>query len=378
MKQRWFRCSGAALVFILAAVLAEAQASDTLVPGAVTPDAPEALSADALDPTPATRTFLSGPEPRALVPLAGYAGPGWSLSFGGEVELISRNPMLFEIRQGLFLGPAVLYSESSAEGPGHFAGAAVLDWYPRVLSAGWFAVSLGLTAGVGDRGLQQGGDSQAYVLVVAHAEGNFHFHENLTFAAGPTLGIEVNDGRSRVVPGLSFGLKEGSSGVPRPLIRSAEGGPRVSGAWHGLFTFLDGRPIFVDGGGTRLEWPSGFAVGIGGGILRSRFQGAGGDLAVMQVGATVDGAWRPAPWLELAPRFTLGMAMYGWLAPDNSIEGGPALMIRPEIFTFVRVFPFLRLGIGTGYHIILGDCAPGLSGSTLSSPAFTISARVGG
>jgi|GEM_PF-4610060 len=53
-------------------------------------------------------------------------------------------------------------------------------------------------------------------------------------------------------------------------------------------------------------------------------------------------------------------------------------MIRPEIFAFLRIFPFLRLGLGAGYHFVFGDCAPGLSGATLSSPAFTISARVGG
>lgn len=316
-------------------------------------------------------------EPRALVPAAGYAGPGWSMSFCGEPDLISRGPVLFEIRQGLFLGPAVLYSESSAEGPGRIAGAAVLDWYPRGLSAGWFAVSLGLSAGVGARDLQGGGGGRGYALAVAHAEANLRLFEGLTFAAGPTLGVEADSGGARLLPGLSFGLKEGTSGVPRPLVRAAEGGPRVTGAWHGLFTFLDGRPVYVDGGGTRLEWPSGFAVGIGGGVLRSRFAGSGGDLAALQVGATVDRAWRPAAWLEVAPRMTAGMAMYGWLAPDGSIEGGPALMIRPEVFALVRVFPFLRLGIGAGYHFVFGNCAPGLSTATLSSPAITLTARVG-
>jgi hypothetical protein len=299
------------------------------------------------------------------------------MTFGGEADLISRGPVLFEIRRGLFLGPAVLYSESSAEGPGRIAGAAVLDWYPRALSAGWFAVSLGLTAGAGARDQQTAGGGRAYALAVAHAEANVHLFEGLTFAAGPTLGLEADSGGARVLPGLSFGLKEGTSGVPRFLVRTAEGGPRVTGSWHGLFTFLDGRPVYVDGGGTRLEWPSGFAVGIGGGVLRSRFPGAGGDLAAMQVGATADWALRPAPWLELAPRLTAGMAMYGWLAPDDSIEGGPALMIRPEVFALVRVFPFLRLGIGAGYHFVFGDCAPGLSTGTLSSPAITLTARVG-
>lgn len=133
----------------------------------------------------------------------------------------------------------------------------------------------------------------------------------------------------------------------------------------------------MDGGGTRLEWPSGFAVGIGGGVLRSRFAGAGGDLAALQVGATVDRAWRPAARFEVAPRLTAGMAMYGWLAPDDSMTGGPALLIRPEVFALVRVFPFLRLGIGAGYHFVFGNCAPGLSTATLSSPAITLTARVG-
>lgn len=326
----------------------------------------------------AAAAALSGAqEPRALVSASGYAGPGWSMTFGGEADLISRGPVLFEIRPGLFLGPAVLYSESSAEGPGRIAGAAVLDWYPRALSAGWFAVSLGLTAGAGSRDLQTPGGGRAFALAVAHAEANVHLFEGLTFAAGPTLGLEADSEGVLVLPGLSFGLKEGTSGVPRSLFRTAEGGPRVTGSWHGLFTFLDGRPVYVDGGGTRLEWPSGFAVGIGGGVLRSRFAGAGGDLAAMQVGATVDWVLRPVPWLELAPRLNTGLAMYGWLAPDDSIEGGPALMIRPEVFVLVRVFPFLRLGIGAGYHFVFGDCAPGLTTGTLSSPAFTITARVG-
>jgi len=117
----------------------------------------------------------------------------------------------------------VLNSESSAEGPGRLAGAVVLDWYPRALSAGWFAVSLGLTAGLGGRDLQQGGGGRAYVLAVAHAEGNFFLLEDLTFAAGPTLGIEADEGGVRVLPGLSFGLKEGASGVPRTT--RSRGGP---------------------------------------------------------------------------------------------------------------------------------------------------------
>ncbi len=321
---------------------------------------------------------LSGAqEPRALLPAPGYAGPGWSMSFGGEADLISRGPVMFEIRPGLFLGPAVLYSESSAEGPGRFAGAAVLDWYPRALSAGWFAVSLGLSVGAGGRDLQTAGGGRVYALAVAHAEANFHLFEGLTFAAGPTLGVEADSGGARLLPGLSFGLKEGTSGVPRPLVRAAEDGPRVTGSWHGLVTFLDERAVYVDGGGTRVEWPSGFAVGIGGGVLRSRFAGAGGDLAAMQVGATADWVLRPTPWLEIAPRLTAGLAMYGWLAPDDSIEGGPVLMIRPEVFILIRVLPFLRLGIGAGYHFIFGNCAPGLSTETLSSPAITLTARVG-
>lgn len=336
------------------------------------------LRAAALILAAAAVVTLSGArEPRALVSASGYAGPGWSMTFGGEAELISRAPVLFEIRPGLFLGPAVLYSESSAEGPGRFAGAAALDWYPRVLSAGWFAVSLGLSVGAGGRDLQTAGGGRVYALAVAHAEANVHLLEGLTFAAGPTLGVEADSGGARLLPGLSFGLKEGASGVSRPLVRTVEGGPRVTGAWHGLVTFLDGRPVYVDGGGTRLEWPSGFAVGIGGGVLRSRFAGSGGDLAALQVGATVDWVRRPVPWLEVAPRLTAGLAMYGWLAPDDSIEGGPALMVRPEVFALVRVLPFLRLGIGAGYHFVLGDCAPGLSTATLSSPAFTITARVG-
>ncbi len=316
-------------------------------------------------------------EPRALGSAQGYAGPGWSIFFGGDEDLLSRGPVVFEIREGLFLGPAVLYSESSSEGPGRIAGAAVLDWYPRALSAGWFAVSLGFSAGAGARDLQTAGFGRTYALAVAHAEANIHLFEGLTLAAGPILGVEADSGGARLLPGLSFGLKEGVSGVPRPLIRTVEGGPRVTGSWHGLFTFLDGRPIYVDGGGTRLEWPSGFALGASGGVLRARYEGAEGDLASMQAGITVDYAWHPAPWLEIAPRLTAGMAMYGWLAPDDSIEGGAALMIRPEVFALIRVFPFLRLGIGAGYHFVLGDCAPGLSTWTLSSPAFTITARVG-
>jgi hypothetical protein len=141
----------------------------------------------------------------------------------------------------------------------------------------------------------------------------------------------------------------------KPLIPLKEGGLRIGGYWQGLWVFVDGRAGFVDGGGTRLQLPSGLAFGVTGGVLRQRIEKSGSALAVMLAGVTIEWDRRLTSWFTLTPRVTTGLAMYGWQAPDGTMDGGPHFMIRPELSAYVGILPFMEVGGGLGYQVVTGE-----------------------
>jgi hypothetical protein len=180
-----------------------------------------------------------------------------------------------------------------------------------------------------------------------------------------------------VRPGFGFSLKEGNSDFGRPLVRWSPEGPRVGGYWQGLWTYVNGSPVFIDGGGTRVELRNGLAFGITGGVLRQNVRRSGSDLAIMLTGATAEWNAHLARWFTVTPRVAAGLGMYGWAAADGSVEGAAHFVLRPELCAYLGVLPFLEIGGGIGYQLVTGKPATAIPLDSLSSLAFSIQARVG-
>jgi hypothetical protein len=309
--------------------------------------------------------------------IQGYAGPGWSVLFGpeGYAEMSSLGPVMFRISESGYLGPAIAYEESGSEGPGAFLGGMKAEYYLEKLSRGFYSTSAGISL------LAGAGDINTVPLFTARIDAelnaNFHLFPAFILAAGPMVSLRRESEDLAFLAGFTFSLKEGAGDIGRPLVRLREGGPRVGGYWQGLWLRVKGRTVFVDGGGTRLELPSGLAFGITGGVLRQRVEQGGSDLAVMLTGVTA--GWNEAltPRLTLAPRLTAGLAFYGWAAPDGGMDGGPHVMIRPELCAYLGVLPFMAIGGGIGWQFVPGEAETAIPLGPLSSFAFSIQARVG-
>jgi hypothetical protein len=309
--------------------------------------------------------------------LQGYAGPGWSVLFGqgGTGEMASLGPVMFRISPAGYLGPVIAYEESASEGPGVFLGGVKAEGYLARLSRGFYSTSAGISILTGAAGLNSTAEFAARINGELNA--NFHLLPSLCLAVGPLVSLRYQAEDLTVLPGFTFALKEGTVIEAKPLIPLREGGIRVNGYWQGLWIFTDGRAGFVDGGGTRLRLPSGLAFGITGGVLRQRIEKSGSDLAIMLSGVTAEWDRRPVSWLTVTPRVTTGLAMYGWQAPDGTMEGGPHFMIRPELSAYLGILPFMEVGGGVGYHIVAGEADTTIPLDQLSSISFSIQARVG-
>jgi hypothetical protein len=98
----------------------------------------------------------------------------------------------------------------------------------------------------------------------------------------------------------------------------------------------------------------------------------------MITGITGEWNFRPLSWVTITPRVTTGVALYGWWnESEQSMDGGPHFMIRPEICAFIKLLPFLSLGGGFGRHMVAGEAQTAAPMGTLSSWAFTLQFRVG-
>lgn len=309
--------------------------------------------------------------------LQGYAGPGWSVLFGpgGSGEMASLGPVMFRISPAGYVGPVIAYEESASEGPGLFLGGVKAEGYLDKLSRGFYSTSAGISILAGASGLNSTAEFSARLNGELNA--NFCLLPSLCLAVGPLVSLQYESEDFVVLPGFTFSLKEGTGSDAKQLIPLKEGGLRVGGYWQGLWLFVDDRLGFVDGGGTHVQLPSGLAFGITGGVLRQRIERSGSDMAVMLAGVTAEWDRRLTSWFTLTPRVTTGLAMYGWQAPDGTMEGGPHFMIRPELSAYVGILPFMEVGVGVGYHVVAGEADTSIPLDRLSSVSFSVQARVG-
>jgi hypothetical protein len=282
---------------------------------------------------------------------------------------------MFRVSEDLFLGAAVAYEESASEGPGSFLGGAKIEYYPKMLSGGSYLTSLGISVLAGASGINT--DPGFAAQLNAELCANFVVLPAFALGVGPMVSLRLQSGSLAVLPGVTFSLKEGTPDYGKPLVGWGPKGPHVSGYWQGLWTFVNDRGVFIDGGGTRVELRSGLAFGITGGVLRQRLEQGGSDLAIMLTGLSAEWNWHPTGWLTVAPRLVSGLALYGWVAPDETLDGRGYFMIRPELCAFLGVFPFLQIGGGVGYQFIVGEPTTAVPLDPLSSLAFSIQVRVG-
>ena len=309
--------------------------------------------------------------------LQGYAGPGWSVLFGpgGTGEMASLGPVMFRISPAGYLGPIISYEESASEGPGVFLGGVKAERYLDKLSRGFYSTSAGVSILAGAAGLNSSAEFAARIN--GELSANFLLFPSLCLSVGPLVSLQYENEDVAFRPGFTFALKEGTVGEATPLIPLREGGIRIGGYWQGLWVFTDGEAGFIDGGGTRLRLPSGLAFGITGGVLRQRIEKSGSDLAIMLTGLTAEWNRRLTSWFTVSPRVTTGLAMYGWQAPDGTMEGGPHFMIRPELSAYVGILPFMEVGGGVGYHLVTGKADTTIPLDRLSTVSFSIQVRVG-
>ena len=256
-----------------------------------------------------------------------------------------------------------------------FLGGVKAERYLDKLSRGFFSTSAGVSILAGAAGLNSSAEFAARVNGELNA--NFLLFPSLCLSVGPLVSLQYENEDVAFRPGFTFALKEGTVGEARPLIPLREGGIRIGGYWQGLWVFTDGEAGFIDGGGTRLRLPSGLAFGITGGVLRQRIEKSGSDLAIMLTGVTAEWNRRLTSWFTVTPRVTTGLALYGWQAPDGTMDGGPHFMMRPELSAYFGILPFMEVGGGVGYHFVAGEADTAIPIDQLSSVSFSIQARVG-
>jgi hypothetical protein len=104
---------------------------------------------------------------------------------------------------------------------------------------------------------------------------------------------------------------------------------------------------------------------------------SGSELAIMLTGVTAEWNQSLTRWFTVTPRVTTGLAMYGWQAPDGTVDGSPHFMIRPELSAYFGILPFMEVGGGVGYHLVAGEADTTIPLDRLSSVSFSIQARVG-
>ncbi|MBN2051209.1 MAG: hypothetical protein JW760_12225 [Spirochaetales bacterium] len=309
----------------------------------------------------------------------GYAGPGWAVLFSndGSVEMLSLGPVMFRLTDTLFLGPTVAYEESSAEGPGIFLGGARIEGYLPALSKGWYSTSAAVSLMAGKTGLNTQAAAAGQLSV--ELNGGFQILPGLTLAVGPLAALSLESGAMSLMSGFTFALKEGTAYGESSLLGRGGTDLAVGGYWQGLWLRAAEQSVFIDGGGTRLQFPSGLALGITGGVLRQYVPDGENSLSVMLTGVTGEWNFRPREWLTVTPKVTAGLALYGWWNETNqTMEGGPHFMIRPEINAYLRLLPFLSLGGGIGRHMVLGEPETAIPLGALSCWAFNVQVRVGG
>jgi len=314
----------------------------------------------------------------AWAQIEGYAGPGWCMLAGREgfSEMTSLGPVMFKAGKGRYLGPQIAYEESSAEGPGIFLGGIKAEFHLASLSAGSYSTSL--TASLMGGAAKLGSDAEASLQAALGLDANLLLTPSLVLSAGPVAALRWSPDGFALLPGLAFSLKEGTTeGEARPVLDLEAKGLRIGGYWQGLWLFMDGRGLFIDGGGTRLVLPSGLAFGITGGVLRQKIEGEGSVLSIMQSGLTAEWNHSPLPFLTLTPRVMSGLHLCGWFDDAGTMDGGAFFIVRPELSLHLGILPFLELGGGLGYALLLGDPAVSKPLPELSGLAISILARVG-
>jgi hypothetical protein len=248
--------------------------------------------------------------------LQGYAGPGWAILFGPDAEMLSLGPVMFRVSDGIYLGPTIAYSERASEGPGSFLGGVKVEAYLGRLSRGFYSTSVSLSALAGASGLNQ--EPGFAARLDAELDANLLLFPAFSLAVGPVVSLRLRPEGLAVLGGVGFSVKESTLDDRKALLHWGPAGPRVGGYWQGLWIYVNGALVFVDGGGTRVEFPGGVSVGITGGVLRQKVEQGSSDLAIMLSGVSAEWNAHLTSWLTVTPRVVTGIGVclyYGSALP---------------------------------------------------------------
>jgi hypothetical protein len=311
--------------------------------------------------------------------LGGMGGPQFRLTwFAGQPSMLGGGPAYLILDRRLYLGLNGSYLEGNTDefmigygGP----------------SAGWllfpdsvFSLWLGVTAALGGLREPEAGESGAFVLepeaIAQAALGPFSrlglgasYRWVVPFAEVPGYGTRELSGPSLVVR-LAYGVfrppvpssggqpaKDAPSGeVPPPdSIQRSRPTPRVGlvGSWSQKFSLVRGRLTRFDGGYTRLILKERWGLGAMGYRTPGGASIGDNDFQMMESGVWLERFFDPSRRLNFSVGALTGMALVGYLTPEEVLVGCPAFLFSPEALAYLNLSDFARLSAGLGYRTAL-------------------------
>jgi hypothetical protein len=313
--------------------------------------------------------------------IGGYAGPHDGVTWiAGKLAVTGGGPGIFLVNPRLGLGWSHVTTDGDADGLSLFyVGPNAEYWF---LPDRVFSLSAGACAAWGQVTLRAHRDSAAQQAdflcleptLTARLRLFSFFGLNLGFGYRlalmprplPGFGNAAISGPSAFL-GLSYGVYPGLNDAP------GDRSLRVIGCWSQKFTWLKGRMLRLDGGGTRLVINRRFMAGVGGYFCPDAVRDAEYEVTLGQAGLWLE----YVPWPEgpVTPSFSLmaGIGAPAFVDAGDSAQVFPAPLLDPDLLLNLNVTAFIRVHIGAGYRLyfgrpdVAGWTAPDFRGFTLTA-----------
>jgi hypothetical protein len=175
--------------------------------------------------------------------------------------------------------------------------------------------------------------------------------------------------------GLS--IQQGLFGPSEAVFK--KGGSRLGTVsfYAGKFAFVNGRPSFMDGGGTLLVIDKKYYIGANGYVFRGDLKINGNEFSMMQGGLFFEYSFFPERIISLSAAIPVGFAMAGYV--DNQtgdLIGSGCALLEPGAAFAVGLTEFIRIRIGAAYRIGIGFA--GVEGlRSINGPVVSIGVRFG-
>lgn len=320
--------------------------------------------------------------------LGGVAGPDFRFTwFGDDFAVIGGAPLLIETSEKIRLGAYIAYPEGPLRNADMIYGGTRFDY--KFLSFSVLDFFGTITAGLGY--IDDGNDYGVFLVsepAFCIDLGILH-SLRLAIGAGFRAGVFLDP-----VPGFNnmdlnapffyLHLEEGLFPSSRALSRHNPDGNAdfyVSGFWSGRVSWYDGKPVYLDGGGTRAVLFRHFSTGPFGMFMKGANldTGLASVSNIMEIGAWSEYLVNPDDLLQLSIALPIGYTMLNYrLFTKTEWDMASGFFISPTVNASLRVTEFIKLTIGVGYRFI-----PGLNMSTagignMGGPLINLQVRLGG